>query len=159
MFCSALNYSLHSCLFTNTGPDVQRSEHHLLACHTYEAYQEIDFLISKNRFLDIKKCILRRRFTIFKVFLDIYNLISWYQEFISWYQEIYSWYQEIVKSNSGYQEFHFLIPRNQFLDIEKYLINSKTAHQNTIFDIKKWISWYQEIHFLISSYSFLDFKK
>ena len=59
-------------------------------------YQEIeflisrnDFLISRNWFLDIKMCILRRRFTIYlKVFLDINNLISWYQEFISWFKHI-----------------------------------------------------------------------
>ena len=72
---------------------------------------------------------------------------------------------------------------NQILDIKKYLINSKTAPQNTFLDIKKsrfldikkwfldiknsifWyqemciISWYQEIEFLISRIIILDIKK
>ena len=76
---------------------------------------------------------LRRRFTIYLVFLDIKNLISRYQEFISWYQEI----QFLISRN----EMHFLISRNWFLDIN----NS--------------ISWYQEIDFLILIIRFLDIKK
>ena len=103
-------------------------------------YKEMEFWISRNRFLDIK------------------NSISWYQEFafliflISWYQK----FDFLVSRN----KLHFLISRMIFLyikkwilDIKKYLINSKTAPQNTFLDFKKSISWYQgyqEFYFLIS---------
>ena len=60
-------------------------------------YLEIEFLISRNLFLDIKN-----------------DNISWYQEMIFWYQEfdffyIKKWvlFLDIKKSNSWYEEMHF----------------------------------------------------
>ena len=143
------------------------------------------FLISRNRILDIKKSLIslsRNHFLISKnvfwgavllfikyflisriwfldiknSFLDIKNLISWYQEFISnsWYQEMkfISWYQEIgildikksKKSISLYKETHF-----------EFLISKNISLYKKIFlDIKN-ISWYQRIHFFISRIHFL----
>ena len=90
------------------------------------------FLISRNRILDIKKWLLDIKKWNSR-FLDTKNSISWYQEinFISWYQELYF----LISRNE------FLVSINQFLDIKKHLINSKTAPQkNTFLDIKKSIS-------------------
>ena len=83
-------------------------------------YQEIKFLISRNRFLDIKNSF---SWYISRIpFLDIKKSISWYQEIVNIFLYMY-------------QEIDFLISRIQFLDIKKYLINSKTAPQNTFLDI------------------------
>ena len=82
-------------------------------------YQEMNFSISRNEFLNIKKWIL-----------DIKKYF-WYQEILFYINNSISWYQEI----------EFLISRIPFLDI------------------KNFISWYQEFHFLISGIRFLDIKK
>ena len=129
-------------------------------------YQKIEFLISRNRFfissnriLDIKKCILRRRYTFYQVFLDIKNLISWYQELISKYN---SWYQEMIFI-SWYKEMELLISRYGIIDIKKsislyqefdFLIVNISWYQEIVN-----ISWYQEIKFLISRNPFLDIKR
>ena len=107
-------------------------------------YQEFDFLISRNTFPDIKKC------------------ISWYQEFdflisrnnthflIS--KKSNSWYQETI---SWYQEFDFLISSNVFWGA--VLLFTKYFYIRIwMLDIKKWNSWYQEFDFLISRIWFLN---
>ena len=96
-------------------------------------YQEIDFLISIIIFLDIKKYLINSKTAPQNTFPDIKKSISWYQEMISWYQE----FNSFISRNVHY----FLISRNRILDI------------------KKFISWYQEMYFLISSNRILDIKK
>ena len=69
-------------------------------------YQEFDFLITRNTFPDIKKCILIPR----NAFLDIKNSISWYQEIIHIFDikkripDINKSILDIKESNSWYQE-------------------------------------------------------
>ena len=141
---------------------------------------EIYFLISRNRIFDTKKSIswyhiLRRRFTIYLVFLNIKNLISWYQEleclisripffyikkyllilqirkWNSWYEEMISWYKEFNFLISKI-EFDFLISGNIFLDIKKVLIK-KSRYQEILHKwengASEYIAWYQEIVFLV----------
>ena len=119
------------------------------------------FLISRIRFLDIKKYILRIRFTMKYFLIDLSRI--WFEiKFIFWsYQEMEfpSWYQEIIScdiknSISWYQ-------RNEFLD------RSIKISIIIFLDIKKWIldiwksnSWYQEIlPFLDIKNRILDIKK
>ena len=90
-------------------------------------YQKIDFLISKNRFSDIKKKIFWYQiqfipyFLISKIlFFDIRQWISWYQEIkiIFWYQKIdflTSRFFDIRYSICWYQEIDFLTSKNDFL--------------------------------------------
>ena len=102
-------------------------------------YQETHFLISSNRILDIKKYlinIVKRRLKFYFLisrngFLDVKNSIFWYQEIIFIF-----WYQEK----------YLLISRNEFLISRNISIS---WYKKNRIDIKKSNSWYQEIHFLI----------
>ena len=142
-------------------------------------FQEMEFLISRMWFVDIKKWSRNGILDINNWFLDIKNSISWYQEIhlISWYQEmcIISWYQEVeflilryaffdIKNSFSWYQFEFLISGNRILDIKKYLSFLDITKSNSwyqkieflisrILDIKNSISWYQEIEFLISKTS------
>ena len=141
---------------------------------------------------------MRRRFTIYSAFLDINNSIEFlisrnHSRNVFWCAVLLFIKYFLISRISWYQEFHFLISRNkirfldiknsiswmnswyqknQILDIKKYLMNSKTAHQNTFLewflDIKNSIFWYQEmciiflyqeIEFFISRNAFLDTRK
>ena len=101
-------------------------------------YQEFDFLISRNRILDIK------------------NSIFWYQEFdfLISRNDKYFLISRIrfpdIKNSNWYQENEFLISKNAYLNIK----NSTSWYQEIIH-----ISWYQKIEFLISRNRFLDIKK
>ena len=107
----------------------------------------MDFLISRNRILDINQEI--------EFLMSIKKSISWYQKLDFLISR--NKFHFLISRN----KFHFLISRNgflisrnQILDIKKYWINSKTAPQSTFLDIKKSVSWYQE---MISWYQEFDF--
>ena len=125
-------------------------------------YEEMEFLISRNRFFfNIKKCVLfldiSRNVYYFLIYQETEFLISRDAIFISRIR-----FLDIKNSNFWYQEMEFLISRNiyyflvsinRILDIKK----SNSWYQkifldvkNSFLDIKKSNSWYQEIEFLIS---------
>ena len=114
-------------------------------------YQEFDILISRIRFLDIKKSISWYQelplLNYTKPFLDIKNSNSWYQEFdflISriWFLDIKKWILDIKKWILDIKKWILEI-KKWILDIKKYLLISR----NRIIDIKKSNSWYQEFGF------------
>ena len=114
-------------------------------------YQEIDFLISRNKthilisrnqISDIKN--QKLHFLISrKIFGAVVSLL------IKYFLISRDGILDIKKWNPWYQEFDFLISRN----INYFLIS-----RNGILDIKKWNSWYQEIDFLIWRIPFLNIK-
>ena len=124
---------------------------------------------------------MRRRFTIYSIFLDIKEIDFLYQEIhpISWYQNFIFWFKEI----------HFLISKNRLIgliflnqeigliflyqnqemdflyqksisDITKYRINSKTAPQRAVLlFIRFFYSWYEKISIWVFDIKYqLDFK-
>ena len=113
-------------------------------------YQEIHFLISRNRILDIKK---------YSLFLDIKKSNSWYQEIDFLISRIL--FLDIKNSISWYQEFYFLISRNRFLDIKKYFLISKKYFliSRIHFLISRIHFLISRIHFLISRNRILEIKK
>ena len=88
---------------------------------------------------------MRRRFTIYSIFLDIKKIIFLYKEInpISWYQ---FWFKEI----------YFLISKNRFLisriGLIFYISRNRIGFFYIIdfFHIKKWIFFYIKNRFLIS---------
>ena len=115
------------------------------------------FLISRIRFLGIKKWILDiKKYFWYQEVFDIKNSIFWYQEFdfLISRNNKYFLISRIrfpdIKNSNWYQENEFLISKNAYLNIK----NSTSWYQEIIH-----ISWYQKIEFLISRNRFLDIKK
>ena len=130
-------------------------------------YQEIEFLISRNQILDIKNhiswflevflvsrnneyfLVSRIRFLDIKKWIDIKKSNSWYQEF-NFLKSRKNEYLLISRNRIlSYQEIDsFFLPRNihYFFVRKKDFLISKIR----LLDIKNSITWYQEFDFLIS---------
>ena len=100
------------------------------------------FLISRTRFLDIKKWIL----DIKKYFLISRNI---FLKSIIRFLDIKKLYQEIIQI-SWYQKIEFLISRNVFWGAVSLFIKYFLISRIWFLDTKKWNSWYQEFDFLLS---------
>ena len=106
-------------------------------------YKKMHILISRKRYLDIKK-----QYTL----LDIKKSNSWYQEIISWYQE----FELFISRNVFWgavllfikyfliSKILFLDIKNSFLDIKKWLNSKTTSYYDAPFYYLFSISWYQE---------------
>ena len=137
----------------------------------------MEFLISRNGILDIKKYSINSKTAPQNTFLDIKNSIFWYPDSVlflnfkkshSWYQDMHFLYQEfdflISKIRTldikilifWYQELDYLISRIRILDIKKSFLDIKKS--NSRYQEILIISWYQENEFSISQNRILDIK-
>ena len=134
VFCGVFGSILSYARLTSAGAIKSSNLWGAVLLFSISWYQQFDFLISRNTFPDITKCIsLISRIQ----FLDIKKKYT---------------FLDIKKSNFWYQEIDFLISRNVFwgavlLLIQYFLISSIwfLDIKKPFLDIKKYNSWYQEI--------------